>query len=274
MPTSFDESQSIGSIFKVEEPKSRIDILERRLHNYQYFAGLTVKGLKGPKMTPPTASAQNHQNWHISIPTPWSAVPDMMSLATSGWRLSKLKGRTKMPNPTDSLLYSSWIAWAKITKVYRPSDANLPYICTGYDVISYFRSEATAKQSSKMSPQMASGGISRERFKRGSPNFTQKLSRTTSPKNLPDTTSLVTSGRVQNPIKYCTKVMRKTRPVSQRVKYFGHCLSQIRHMSCGHPRWASLRSHRIWRHQLLPVGIYRSSQNGRKFRLRRLCVEF
>ena len=56
-------------------------------------------------------------------------------------------------------------------------------------------------------------------------NFT-RFSGTTGPTNLPDMTSLVASGRLQNAINYCTKVMRKTAPVGQRVKYFGDCLNQ------------------------------------------------
>ena len=82
-------------------------------------------------------------------------MPDMTTLATSGWQLSEcLKKRSKMP------------------------------------------------------PQTALGGISRERFKRGSRNLT-RLSRTTAPINLPQMTSLAVFGRLKNAIKYCTKV-RKT----------------------------------------------------------------
>ena len=61
----------------------------------------------------------------------------------------------------------------RITKFYKHIHADLHYICTGYDVTIYFRPEATAKKPSKMPPQTASGGISRERFKQGSPNFTR-----------------------------------------------------------------------------------------------------
>ena len=69
-----------------------------------------------------------------------------------------------------------------------------------------------------MPPLTASGGISPEWFKRGSPNV-KRLSGTSGPRNLPDPTSLVTSCRLQNAIKYWTKVMRKTDPVGQRVNY-------------------------------------------------------
>ena len=92
----------------------------------------------------------------------------------------------------------------------------MPYICTGYDAMNYFRSEnLQQKNLSKMQPQTASDGISRERFMRGSPNFT-RLSGITGTTNLLDMTSLVTSGRLQNAIKHWTKVMRKTG--GQRVK--------------------------------------------------------
>ena len=69
----------------------------------------------------------------------------------------------------------------------------------------------------KMPPQPASGGISRERLTRGSPNFT-RLSSITGPTNLLDMTLLVPSGRLQNVIKYWTKVMRNTGPAGQRVE--------------------------------------------------------
>ena len=66
-------------------------------------------------------------------------------------------------------------------------------------------------------------------------NFTH-LSGITGPTNLPDMTSLVASGRLQNAIKYWTKVMRKVGPVDQRVKQDDHqlvgqakrCATQIR----------------------------------------------
>ena len=48
--------------------------------------------------------------------------------------------------------------------------------------------------------------------------------------NLPDMTSLVSSGPLRNAIKYFTKVMRKTDPASQRVNYFGHYFTQTSHM--------------------------------------------
>ena len=42
----------------------------------------------------------------------------------------------------------------------------------------------------------------------------------------------------------------------------------------GNPGRPSLEPLRIERYQLLPVGIYRSSKNGRKYRIRLLWVEF
>ena len=45
-------------------------------------------------------------------------------------------------------------------------------------------------------------------------------------------------------------------------------------MSHGHPCRPRLKPHRIQRHQLLLIGIYRSSKNSQKCRLRRLWVEF
>ena len=70
----------------------------------------------------------------------------MTSLTASGWQLSRFKKRSKMPHPTTSLLYISWTVWARITEFYRHIHADLPYICTEYDVTTYFRSEATAEK--------------------------------------------------------------------------------------------------------------------------------
>ena len=52
------------------------------------------------------------------------------------------------------------------------------------------RTLSTFEKRSKIPPQTASGEVPRERFKRGSPNFTQ-MSVTTGPTNLSDMTSLV-----------------------------------------------------------------------------------
>ena len=101
-----------------------------------------------------------------------------------------------MSHPTASLLYISRTVWARITKFYRHIQADLPYIDTEYGVTSYFRSEATAQKPSKMPPQAALGGISRERFKRGSPHLAG-LSGTTGPTDMPDMTSLITYGRLK-----------------------------------------------------------------------------
>ena len=70
------------------------------------------------------------------------------------------------------------------------------------------------KKRSKMLPQAALGGISRERFKQETPNFAQ-LSETTGPTNHSDMTSLVASSQLQNAIKHYTKVVRKTGPADQ-----------------------------------------------------------
>ena len=71
---------------------------------------------------------------------------------------------------------------------------------------------------------MALSGISQERFKRGSPNFTDLVG-AFGLANLPDmTTTLAASGWLQNAIKYCTKVC-KMDVTSQRIEYFGHCLT-------------------------------------------------
>ena len=60
----------------------------------------------------------------------------------------------------------------------------------------------------KMPPLTPFGGIFQEWFKQGSRNFTHMLW-TIGPTNMPHMTSLALSGRLQNAIKYRTKV-RKT----------------------------------------------------------------
>ena len=84
-----------------------------------------------------------------------------------------------MPNPTASLLYISSNVRTRITEFYRHIQAALAHIVAGYDVIIYFWSETKAKNLSKMPPEAASGGISLEWFKQGSPSF-KMLSGTTS----------------------------------------------------------------------------------------------
>ena len=55
-----------------------------------------------------------------------------------------------MPNPTASLLYILTTVRARITKFYTHTQAGPVYTGAGYNVITYFRSEATAKIQSKM----------------------------------------------------------------------------------------------------------------------------
>ena len=64
-----------------------------------------------------------------------------------------------------------------------------------------------------MLPPTALGRISREQFKRALRNF-KDSSETISLTNAPDTTSPAASIRLQNALKYCTKV-RKTGPVGR-----------------------------------------------------------
>ena len=69
-----------------------------------------------------------------------------------------------------------------------------------------------AKKLSKIPRPTDPGGISRERFKQGSRTFT-RLSRTIGLTNLKDMTSLSAPGWLQNAIKYCTKCVKRVRPV-------------------------------------------------------------
>ena len=152
----------------------------------------------------------------------------MMSLATSGWQLSKFKKNVRTCR-IRRLSYSiSREPFAPKSPHSQAIQADLLYICIGYDVTNDFRSEATAeKKTIKCHLKRRRGKIFRERLQRGSPNTFTQLSWTTGPRNLPDMMSLVTSGRLQNAIKYFTEVRRKTGPVSQRVIYFEHCLSSV-----------------------------------------------
>ena len=77
------------------------------------------------------------------------------------------------------------IVWPRMAKFYMDIHADQLCIHTGYDVTSYFRSEIILKKTLTMLPPMASGFISRKRFKRGSGNVTA-LSGTFGPTNAPD----------------------------------------------------------------------------------------
>ena len=70
--------------------------------------------------------------------------------------------------------YISRTVWPRLTKFGMILHTGWIYNPTGNDVTIYFRSEVIdVRKRSKIPPQTASGEISRERFKRGSPNFTQ-----------------------------------------------------------------------------------------------------
>ena len=113
--------------------------------------------------------------------------------------------------------YISRTIWARITKFYRRIHTELHYIWTGHDVTNYFQSEVTAKTVENTASDGFRWNFSRKVKAMIDRHFT-RLSMTSGPTNLPDTTSLVASGRLQNPIKYCTKVMRKTGTAGHIVK--------------------------------------------------------
>ena len=71
----------------------------------------------------------------------------------------EVQKRSQTPHPTASLLYISRTVRARITYFYRHIQADLLYICTGYDITNYFRSEATVKRPSKTPPPTALGRI-------------------------------------------------------------------------------------------------------------------
>ena len=85
----------------------------------------------------------------------------------------------------------------RITKFYRDINTDIVYSHSGYDNIFHLRLEVV-REKSKMPPPTDSGGISRERFKLGSPTC---LPRTSGPTNLLEMASPGPSGRLQNAIK-------------------------------------------------------------------------
>ena len=56
---------------------------------------------------------------------------------------------------SEAVAYISGTVWPRITKFYRHIHADLSYICTGYDVTNYFRSEATVDKTVEMPHQTA-----------------------------------------------------------------------------------------------------------------------
>ena len=61
---------------------------------------------------------------------------------------------------------------------------------------------------------------------------------------------------------------------SEWLEYLKNVLTWNHQILHGHPCRPGLHLHQIWRHHLLSVGIYRSSKNNRKFRLRQLWSKF
>ena len=83
------------------------------------------------------------------------------------------------------------------------------------------------------------------------------------PQSLPDMTSLAASGRLQNAIKYCTKVRKCVQPAKGRIIQSTFNVESPNFTGAphrvGHPRRHNLQP-TGWRYQLLPIGIYRSSK--------------
>ena len=88
----------------------------------------------------------------------------------------------------------------------------LTYSTATLDMASLFTSSRKLSwtKSSKIQPSVASDGISRERFKRGSWDFTH-LSGSITLTNMLDMTSWAASGQLQNATKYRTKWSRRPR---------------------------------------------------------------
>ena len=73
--------------------------------------------------------------------------------------------------------------------------------------------------------------------------------------NLQNMTSLAAFGRLQNAIKYCTKVRKRVRPAKCRIMLPLFSIESPNFKRTSMPN--SLHPHRIWCHQLLPIGISR-----------------
>ena len=184
-------------------------------------------------------------------------TPDKTSLPTSDQKLSTFEKWPRMTHPTALLLYISRTVWDRIIKFYKLT-------------ITTLGRKLPRKHRQNLPGHMASGGISREKFKQGYLNFTRLL-RTTGSTTRSDMTSLVACGRLQNAIKYSTKVLRKTGSDGQSqiiLPLFNH----THQMLYWHPGWPDVQQHWIWHHELLPIGIYRSSKSDRKYS--RLWIEF
>ena len=107
--------------------------------------------------------------------------------------------------------------------------------------------------------------ISRESFNQESPNFTM----TSSPTYSSFVTSLTASCRKLSRKKNCRQYhLRRLL-----VEFVENGLSKDYEILLAYRAQVAFETHRIWLHQLIPVGISRNSINGRKWRLRRLWVE-
>ena len=155
--------------------------------------------------------------------------------------------------------------WPWITNCHTDRRTNSLYSQTKFDVTSYFRSEVVEEKTSKMLPVTTTGGISRERLKRGSGNFTH-ISGANILTNVLVMTSLAASNRLQNTIKCGTKD-RKTGPVGQRVEELGNCLTQNQHIVQGQPCRHSLKPRRS---HCLRWAFTKVRKNGRNAASRRL----
>ena len=136
--------------------------------------------------------------------------------------------------------YISRTVWPCITNFYTNH--------AGEDVTSYFCLEVI--QVRKTAENDASDDFNIESLKLAYTSIS------TSGTAVLDTTSLPPCGRLQNAVKYCTKESINSA-----------CFAKI---SDGYPCRLILQPHRIWRHRLLPVDIFRSSNRNVLF----LCVQF
>ena len=130
----------------------------------------------------------------------------MTSLTTSGWQLSKFKNGRKCRIRRLRCCISREPFELERPNFTGTSTPNCPTFAPVMTSLCTSGRKLQRKKTSTMPPQTASGGISREKFKRGSPNCT-RLSRTSGLINLPEMTSLVASDRLQNAIKLFTKVV-------------------------------------------------------------------
>ena len=145
--------------------------------------------------------------------------------------------------------------WPRITTFHWAIRTGPLFNLSGYDIISFFRSEVIAKKLSKMPLPMALGLIFTKTFKRWAWHFCTPIE-DMSLTNLPDMASLSwfrSAVKYNNTAQKCVELVRSAKSRIVRPLFNVESPNFTRTSMS-----SSLQPHWIWRHQLLPVGIYPS----------------